>query len=281
MDTDYIFAAFVLTACSFDGRTVTHTFGITVGSSMSGITTRPLATTAERLAAVRLYRVVFGLAPDDPAFTPKLLSALRHAGGSAVGAFDEDDNLVGFTYGFVGLDGGTPYHYSQTAAVDPVAQGRGVGRQLKRAQAEVARCTGVRTMRWAYDPLQARNAHFNLDVLGAVGRWFHRDLYDMEDHNGRTDRVVVEWVLDAQTPTPVPPLPRDVPEWGECRADGDVGWLAVPASSDDLRRMEPGRALELRDRVADELTRLLGAGQVLLSCRRVDDRTALYCAGAR
>jgi predicted GNAT superfamily acetyltransferase len=244
---------------------------------MPGITTRPLATTAERLAAVRLYRVVFGLPGDDPAFTPKLLSALQHTGGSAVGAFDENDRLVGFTYGFVGLDDGTPYHYSQTAAVDPAAQGRGVGRQLKRAQAEVARRTGVRTMRWAYDPLQARNAHFNLDVLGAVGRWFHRDLYNLEDHNGRTDRVVVEWVLDAQTPAPVPPLPHDVPDWGECRPDGDVCWLAVPASGDELRRSD--RAVELRDRVADELTRLLGAGRALLSCRRADDHTALYCVG--
>jgi predicted GNAT superfamily acetyltransferase len=248
---------------------------------LSGITTRPLATTVERLAAVRLYREVFGLPGDDPAFTPKLLAALQHTGGSAVGAFDEDDRLVGFTYGFVGLDGGTPYHYSQTAAVAPTAQGRGVGRQLKRAQAEVARRAGVRTMRWAYDPLQARNAHFNLDVLGAAGRWFHRDYYDLEDHNGRTDRVVVEWVLGAQGPAPVPALPRDVPGWGECRADGDVGWLAVPASGDELQRMGPGRALELRDRIADELTRLLGSGRVLLSCRRVDDRTALYCVGAR
>lgn len=248
---------------------------------MPGITTRPLATTVERLAAVRLYREVFGLPGDDPAFTPKLLSALQHTGGSAVGAFDEDDRLVGFTYGFVGLDGGTAYHYSQTAAVDPAAQGRGVGRQLKRAQAEMARRARVRTMRWAYDPLQARNAHFNLDVLGAAGRWFHRDYYDMQDHNGRTDRVVVEWDLDAPTRAPVPPLPRDVPEWGRCRHDGDVGWFAVPASGDELRRMKPDDALELRDLVADELSRILGPGRVLLSCRRVDDRTALYCVGAR
>jgi predicted GNAT superfamily acetyltransferase len=249
---------------------------------MSGIITRPLATVADRLAAVRLYRAVFGLPGDDPAFTPKLLSALQHTGGSALGAFDEGDRLLGFTYGFVGLDAGTPYHYSQTAAVDPAAQGRGVGRQLKRAQAEVALHTGVRTMRWAYDPLQARNAHFNLDVLGAVGRWFHRDYYGLQDHNGRTDRVVVEWALDEPTAAPVPPLPTTVPGWGHPAAEeGGVTWLAVPASGDRLRRMEPDRAVELRDRVADELTRLLGAGRVLLSCRRVDDRTALYCLGAR
>jgi predicted GNAT superfamily acetyltransferase len=280
MDTDYIFADVWLTACSFIGRTVTHTLSITVWSAMPGITARPFATAAERLAAVRLYREVFGLPGDDPAFTPKLLAALQHTGGSAVGAFDEDDRLVGFTYGFVGLDHGTPYHYSQTAAVDPAAQGRGVGRQLKRAQAEVARRAGVRTMRWAFDPLQARNAHFNLDVLGAVGRWFHRDYYGLQDHNGRTDRIVVEWDLDAHDHAPVPPLPADVPEWGRSRREGDACWLAVPADGGALRGMEPGDAFALRDRVADELDALLGAGRVLRSCRRVDERTALYCAGA-
>ncbi|TQM10723.1 GNAT family N-acetyltransferase [Pseudonocardia kunmingensis] len=249
-------------------------------SSPAGITTRSLSTTAERLAAVRLYRAVFGLADDDPAFSPKLLCALQHSGGSALGAFDEDDRLVGFTYGFVGLDGGTPHHYSQTAAVAPAVQGRGVGRQLKRAQAEVARRTGVTTMRWAYDPLQARNAHFNLDVLGATGRWFHRDYYGMPDHHGRTDRVVVEWPLDRPARAAVPALPADVPEWGAARTDGDVTWLAVPAAGDALRQLGPERALALRDRVADEIDALLGAGRVLRSCLRADARTALYCAVA-
>jgi predicted GNAT superfamily acetyltransferase len=246
------------------------------GAGSTGITTRSLSTAAERLAAVRLYRAVFALAADDPAFTPKLLSAMQRCGGSAIGAFDEQDRLVGFTYGFVGLDGGVHHHYSQTAAVDPRAQGRGVGRQLKRAQAEVALRTGVRTMRWAYDPLQARNAHFNLDVLGAVGRWFHRDYYDMHDRYGRTDRVIVEWPLGGPARAQVPPLPQTVPAWGRFHADGALTWLAVPASGDELLRGEPGRA-QLRDLVADELTRLLGAGHVLRSCRRVDAGTALYC----
>jgi predicted GNAT superfamily acetyltransferase len=247
---------------------------------MSGIVARPLATTTDRLAAVRLYRAVFGLPDDDPAFTPRLLCALQHTGGSALGAFDENGRLVGFAYGFVGLDRGTPYHYSQTAAVDPDAQGRGVGRQLKRAQAEVALRTGVRTMRWAYDPMQARNAHFNLDVLGATGRWFHRDYYDLQDRYGRTDRVIVEWALDRQHRASVPALPRHVPDWGRARADGAVTWLAVPADGEELRRMGPDHAAALRERVADELTRLLCPDQVLLSCRRVDERTALYCVGA-
>lgn len=252
----------------------------TAGTPVAATAVRSLASTAERLAAVRLYREAFGLPATDPAITPKLLSALQRHGGSAIGAFDDDGTLVGFTYGFVGLDHGTPYHHSQAAAVAPRVQGRGVGRLLKRAQAEVAAATGVRTMRWTYDPLQARNAHFNLDVLGAVGRWFSRDYYGMDDNAGRTDRVVVEWPLDGTAVPPVPsPVPIAVPDWGRTHEEQGVAWLAVPARWDEVRPAEPARAALLRDEVAGALERLMGAGLVLVSCRLVDGVTALYRLG--
>ena len=68
-----------------------------------------------------------------------------------------------------------------------------------------------------------------------------------------------------------------VPRWGRSRRDGDVTWLAVPARADELVRSDPGALAPLRELVAAELTQLLGAGKVLVSCRRVDARTALYC----
>ena len=69
-------------------------------------------------------------------------------------------------------------------------QGHGLGRLLKHAQREVALGHGMTRMRWTYDPFEIRNAHFNLDVLGARGRWFAPDMY-----GPGTDRVVVEWDL--------------------------------------------------------------------------------------
>jgi predicted GNAT superfamily acetyltransferase len=241
-------------------------------------TTRPLATADERLAAVRLYREVFGLTETDPTITPKLLCALQRHGGSAVGAFDDAGLLVGFTYGFVGLDGAVAYHHSQAAVVDPRLQGRGVGRELKRAQGQVALATGVEFMRWAYDPMQARNAHFNLDVLGARGRWFHRDYYGMSEDLGPSDRIVVDWAL----PQPVqnhdsePALPSPAPAWGETAGDGDQVWLAIPAHWSRLVHWNPPRAASLRDRVAGQLERLLVDGRALVSCRRVGEDTAVY-----
>jgi len=248
------------------------------------ITTRPLASVEERLAAVRLYREVFGLPETDPAITPKLLAALQRNGGSAVGAFDDSERLVGFTYGFVGLDDQVVYHHSQAAVVDPRLHGRGVGRELKRAQGRMALATGVERMRWAYDPMQARNAHFNLDVLGARGRWFHRDYYGMSQDAGPSDRVVVEWPLREPTPLrePVqgrdaePALPSPPPAWGATTRDGGHVWLAIPANWSNLVRLDPDHAASLRHRVAGHLERLLAGGRALVSCRRTDEDTAVY-----
>ncbi|MFE6304348.1 GNAT family N-acetyltransferase [Nocardiopsis sp. NPDC057823] len=163
-----------------------------------GITVRDLTTAAEWSAASGLYRSVFGYEGPEHAVSPRLLAALRENGGSVLGAFDENGSLVGFCYGVHAVDGGAPYHYSQTAVVAPTVQGRGVGRALKRGQAEAARRTGVDTMRWAFDPYSLRNAHFNLEVLGAVGIRFLPDFYD----DGGSDRVIVSWSLGSAAGRP-------------------------------------------------------------------------------
>jgi predicted GNAT superfamily acetyltransferase len=242
------------------------------------VTTRPLKSTAERIAAAQLYREVMGLAGTGPTLPNKLLSALAHHGGSAVGAFDGAGRLVGFGYGFVGLDAGQPYHHSQLAVVHPDCQGRGVGRALKQAQARVALGTGVQRMRWAYDPLVARNAHFNLDVLGARGRWFVRDYYEMESGALRTDRILVDWLLSHRKATTNDVAqPSAVPAWGEVTDDGARRWLAIPAEWDALLATDPERAARVRDAVAEALADLLGAGAAeLVSCRRVEEATAVY-----
>jgi predicted GNAT superfamily acetyltransferase len=173
-------------------------------TAASGVTTRPtssanpdytigtLESFETRSQAARLYRSVFNYGSDDFQVSPHLLRSLIDNGGSALGAFEPSGRIVGLSYGFSALAGDRVYHYSQATVIAPDAQGRGLGRRLKLAQAEVARSTGASTMRWSYDPYLSRNAHFNLSSLGARGTWFHPDYYDQPD----TDRMVVEWPLD-------------------------------------------------------------------------------------
>ena len=228
-------------------------------------------------AGVEAYRAAFSLSATDPAVSPRLLAALQRNAGSVLGAF-AGDQLVGFTYGFLGSDSDTVYHYSQVAAVLPGWQGRGIGRTLKLSQRDYVLSTGVTVMRWAFDPVRTRNAHFNFDVLGATGRWFVRDLYGVEDTGRdpgmRTDRLIVEWdLLGGKVPDAPPPAHTG---WGETKKeDGDV-LLGLPRDWDVLVRRDRSAAFRLRDDVAAEMTRLFDAGYAAVSCATSDEHTAVY-----
>jgi predicted GNAT superfamily acetyltransferase len=239
---------------------------------------RPLESTDELERAALLYREVFGYTDPSHGVNPRLLAALAANGGSVVGALTPDGTLVGFAYGFAAVDdAGRSYHYSQAAVVSAVAQGLGVGRRLKHAQADVARSRGAATMRWCFDPVLARNAHFNLDVLGARGRWFQPDFY-----GPGTDRLVVEWDLHgepgaAAVPTAAEPRPRFA-QWGVPVPIGESGavTLPVPASFGAHAADDPVAAERLRAALHVTIPALLAGGLSAVSCRRLDDRTAAY-----
>ena len=249
-------------------------------SARTAVRVRPLRDPAEMRDAVELYRAVFRLGPGAPAVSPRLLVSLAHNGGSAIGAFDGTE-LVGFAYGFPGVDAatGAVYHYSQMAAVRDDQQGRGVGRALKLGQRDHVLSTGVTAMRWSFDPVRTRNAHFNLDVLGAVARWFVPNMLGVEDvgrdAGQRTDRLIVEWDLTAPLPAAsAPPLP-DV-GWGERLRDGGAELLGLPRDWDAFAAAGPAAATDLRERVAATLGRLTGDGYAAVSCRVADGDTAVY-----
>lgn len=250
-------------------------------------------------AAAALYTRVFGYERPEFSLNPNLLSALTRNGGSAVGVRGDDGELIGFAYGFAARDErGNDFHYSQAAVVDAAHQGEGVGRMLKERQREVALGWGHRTMRWTFDPVLSRNAHFNFTSLGAEGVGFVRDYYGRPG----TDRVIVEWALErgsgadrADRADPFADLRRPEPprlgraDWGRAvrsglpRADGSVTdaiWLAVPAQSPAVSDDEEERASHdlLRLRVREALETVIGDGRILVACTRIDAATSAYLA---
>jgi predicted GNAT superfamily acetyltransferase len=245
---------------------------------------RELRTIDEIRAGVALYRRVLQLTGEDASVGPRLLAALRNNGGVVLGAF-VDGMIVGFAYGFLARDSDDRlYHYSQAAVVDTDWQGRGVGRALKRAQRALVVAGGVTTMRWAFDPLRTGNAHFNLDVLGAVGRWFERDLYGVEpggrDAGRRSDRLIVEWDLrkpDGSVRRFSPPYATGLPSrWGDVARTQGVVSLAVPFFRSEIVVTASTEFSQLQDDVAAAFERLLRDGYCACSCQAVDDRTAIY-----
>jgi predicted GNAT superfamily acetyltransferase len=245
--------------------------------------------------ASALYARVFGYTSVDHSLNPKLLSAIVANGGAAVAATTAENSLVGFAYGFVGFDGSRPYLYSQAAFIDPDYQSKGIGRLLKQAQRDIATDAGLSSMRWAFDPVLARNAHFNLDVLGARGVRFAPRYYD----ESFTDRLIVDWALvpanperpvataSAETgdsvasvstasvsngdPTAGPSFSAN--DWGRPVTVGRDIHVPIPASITDV---DPVLMDALRMTLAATFTELFAAGFAPVSCVRVDAATATY-----
>jgi predicted GNAT superfamily acetyltransferase len=213
---------------------------------------------------VKLYEDVFRLGPGDGSLNTRLLVGIVRNSGIVVGAF-EGSEMIGFALSFLAFDREQQlmYQYSQLAVVVETAQGRGVGRQLKEAQRIAARLMGVSTMRWSFDPFRVRNAHFNLNVLGASAFKVERDLYGTHTHGfdvpDSTDRLIVQWDLTRGSDGPT--------------SREDSRNLVLPAvwspQPDDAERQQ-------REEILQKFDALFADGFVAVGCERESDERAVY-----
>jgi chorismate synthase len=163
-----------------------------LADEQTDIVVRPITERVECRACVALQEEIWG---DDDSVPASVLQVVSHVGGIVAGAFAADGELVGFVFGLPALIDGTIAHWSHVLGVRESARNSGVGRLLKEYQrAELAR-RGIDRMYWTYDPLIAKNAHLNLNLLGARVVEYVRDMYGTTTsplHNGlATDRLIV------------------------------------------------------------------------------------------
>ena len=174
----------------------------------------------ELRACQAVQRRAWGITEDGYVVPVATMAAAQKVGGLVLGAFD-GPTLVGFSFAFLGRLHGRFILYSQLTGVEPGLQARGVGRQLKFEQRKRAEAMGLEYVVWAFDPLQASNARFNLGVLGATSRTYEVDLYgprtDALNVGLATDRLLVEWSTRAdsdrsstRTATLRIPIPADL-----------------------------------------------------------------------
>jgi predicted GNAT superfamily acetyltransferase len=164
---------------------------------LNEIELRDIVTFADIHACLRLQKETWGM-PDVDVTGAKFFVIAKHAGMPAIGAFDRSGVLVGYLYTFLGRFHGTLAYYSHQLAVAAEWQDKGVGRRLKLAQRERALRDGVDLVVWTFDPLQSRNAHFNLNKLGGIVR---RYVVNFSGEQNKTvfdagigsDRVFAEW----------------------------------------------------------------------------------------
>jgi predicted GNAT superfamily acetyltransferase len=180
--------------------------------SKSAVTIRDLQSFDDLKQVEEVEREVWGLSDLDS--TPLTLAiATREAGNIWLGAFD-GAKLVGFAFGFLGVEHGRLIIHSHMLAVREPYRSSRLGYQLKLAQRERAlalriddgrngdnRPDGIRPaeMTWTFDPLQSRNAHLNFARLGVLSESYKVDFYGPETssvlHRNGTDRLWVTWPL--------------------------------------------------------------------------------------
>jgi predicted GNAT superfamily acetyltransferase len=182
----------------------------------------------------------------------------RETGGQVIGAF-AGAQMVGFALAYVGVRRGDVFLHSHITAVLPEFRDHGIGRRLKLFQREDAISRGIDRVEWTFDPLELKNAHFNLVRLGAVARHFIPNCYGITDsplHSGLpTDRLVAEWVLASERVKSI--LDGQPPPIAKLAAR-----ISVPANFGELRKTDPSRAQTIQSQVRDEFIKYFRQGYV-------------------
>lgn len=144
---------------------------------------------------VELQKTVWKFADEDLLPT-RLFVVGQKIGGQVFGAFD-GPKLAGFCLAIPGIRNGKTYLHSHMLGVLPEYQDKHVGRTLKLMQRDDALARGIPLLEWTFDPLELKNAFFNLERLGAIVRRYVPNQYGASSsalqHGLPTDRLVAEW----------------------------------------------------------------------------------------
>jgi predicted GNAT superfamily acetyltransferase len=216
---------------------------------MDRIEIRHCSTISEYEECVRVEHATWG---EDLAVPSAIFVVAHHTGGQVIGAF-HNARMIGFTLAIVGARYGKTFLHSHMTAVLPECRDQGIGRRLKLFQRQDALRHGIDLIEWTFDPLEFRNAHFNLERLGAVARKYISNCYGFTAsplHAGLpTDRLVAEWWLDSERVKSIladDPLP----------AKGPIARVSLPANLDELRAANRETALRIQTEARSQFRQL-------------------------
>jgi predicted GNAT superfamily acetyltransferase len=241
---------------------------------MSGeIEVRKCEKLEEFQCCVELQRQIWGEA-DLEVEPVTMFVVAAHTGGQVLGAFD-GGRMIGYSLAVAGLRDGVAFLHSHMTGVVSDYRDRGVGRMLKLFQRDEALIRGIRLIQWTFDPLELRNAHFNLNRLGAICREYLPNLYGVTTsplHRGlTTDRLLVEWRLDsARAVAAIKNLVKD-PEEAPTS-------IELPA---ELERWQQDNAPEIQRvqaRMREEFTKWFAKGYAAVGLRTGKGNPAYFLA---
>lgn len=235
------------------------------------IVIRECQTVDELGECVSLQREVFAL-PEIELSPVRHFIVTKNAGGWTLGAYDGKE-LVGFVLSVPAFLRGEPAFYSHMTGVRPQYQSYGIGARLKWAQRERALSEGVRFIKWTFQPVQARNAFFNLEKLGAIVSEYQPNFYgtDYSATPGRgtrigldSDRLFAEWDLSGDK-TKALAGGETFTETAEAARE-----IEIPNNWNALVEADPKGAIEVQTRIKNDFERAFADGLVGRGFRRDD-----------
>lgn len=216
---------------------------------------------------VDLQLRVWGYSDRDAAPAIMLVVADK-TGGQVIGAF-AGDTMVGFAVAYPAIEAGHSYLHSHMTAVLPEYRDCGVGRELKLAQRADALARGITRIEWTFDPLQSKNAYFNLCRLGTTIRRYLPNLYGQTSsplHGGLpTDRLLAEWDLDSDRVALV--LAGNISEVGP---EAQRIQVSLPEHA------SPDEVVKIQRRMRERFQALFAEGYAVTWFERKNDRAFTY-----
>ena len=244
---------------------------------MEEIQIRECTTIEEFDSCVALQKEAFGL-PDLEISPRRHLIVSRQAGGWTLAAF-AGDRMIGFVHHLAAVQPDNEiYGYSHMMAVAKDYQNKGIGARLKWAQRDKALAQGRTFIKWTWDPMQARNAHFNLNRLGVtvdayVENYYGTDYFadptqDADNRPGlQSDRLYARWDLNS---------PRVVALGAGLKHEIEakpVASVVIPAQWSALVKRDPRQARDVQARVREEFKRVFAQGLVCAALERGDEES--------
>ena len=254
---------------------------------MEDIVIRECVTLGELDSCVRLQREVFGL-PDLEVSPQRHLIVSRQAGGWTLGAFilepsQGSERLVGFVHHLAAVRGNEIFGYSHMMAVDAEFQNKGLGARLKWSQRERAIEDGRRRIRWTWDPMQARNAHFNLNRLGVTVSSYAENFYGTDYVTSPTlgtgelpgidsDRIFADWRIHSRRVVELAQRDSAGEAKGQLRREAmtvsPAVKIVIPAEWTRLVKEDPATARQEQLRVRSEFQKAFAVGLVAAGFER-------------
>lgn len=227
---------------------------------------RPLTEREDLKSVVRLQRQIWGF--EDVDLIPlRLFVVASKIGGQVYGAFD-GTHMIGFCMAIPGLKpGGKTYLHSHMLGVLPEYRNARVGRSLKLTQRDDALRRGIDLIEWTFDPLEIKNAFFNMERLGAIVRRYVPNQYGTTSsplHGGLpTDRCIAEWWISSPRVKAI--LAGESFERAPVEAR-----VAIPSDIAAIRANDPACARDIQQKTGEQLRSAFDRGLAVIGFEKSD-----------